>query len=257
MEDMESSSIAALSVGKARKKNGYYTCPIYSKKDKRPFYVCIKGATIMAIKEVGNSLVLKCKSVLPYLDELTSSLLEAVELNHSEWFNSSIDEAFLEEYFTTPIHYDKRHGIVIRLKIKNLDDIEEHSLHKKVNATFVLKNITFLRQKFYPVFEIHSITCIDGDGYIDLHDGDDADADDVDDVDHEEEDVHPSFDEVLAIKHEKLQSMINLASKVDDNIKDLTKKLSMLKQYISNLENCNSIESILKCCEETIDDSCC
>lgn len=252
MEDMETSSIANLSVGKARKKNGHYICPIYCKKDKRPFYVCMKGANVMAIKEVGNSLVLKCKSILPFLDELTSALLEVVELNHSEWFNSSIDEAFLEEYFTNPIHYDKRHGIVVRLKVKNLDDIEEQLLHQKVNATFVLKNITFLRQKFYPIFEIHSVSCVDesGNGYIDLHDGDEYEIDNDD-----EEDVNPSFDEVFAMKREKLESMIDVACKIEDNIQDLSKKLAFIKQSILKLENSNSIETILKCCEE-IDDEC-
>jgi hypothetical protein len=240
MESQQSSVISTLTVGKARKKNGYYTCPIYSSK-KHNYYVRLNNATFMGIKEVGNTIIVKCKSMLPYMDELTSVLLRVVELNHTEWFNSSIDETFIEEYFTSPIHYDNKNGVVLRLKVKNIEDIEQSYLHSKVDIVCVLKNITFLRQKFYPVFEVHHV-CVAQENDINFI------AEDCEDVD--EEDVTPSFDEVLAIKQEKLTRLLQMSKSLTSIIESSKVKLETVQKNITHLEKCNSITSILKFCEE-------
>jgi hypothetical protein len=231
-------------VGKARKKNGHYMCPIYSNK-KEPFYVHFDGALVMGIKDVGNTVILKCKSALAYIDELTSVLLKVVELNHTEWFNSSIDESFIEEYFTTPIHYDNKNGVVLRLKLKNIEDIEHIHVNNKINVTFVLKNITFLRQKFYPVFEVHSVASIEKEH------GFPIDVDEIDEINEEvDDDVVPSFEEVMAIKNETLQQLQRHTTKLQKEIDTLTTRLRNLLTYKTKLENCNLIGEILKYCEE-------
>lgn len=242
MDDIQSSHVSTFTVGKARKKNGYYMCPIYSNK-KHPFYVHFDGALVTGIKDVGNTVILKCKSALSYMDELTSVLLKVVELNHTEWFNSSIDESFIEEYFTTPIHYDNRNGVVLRLKVKNIEDIEHIHFNKKVKITLILKNITFLRQKFYPVFEIHSLTPIEQDNDF---------CDDVNDIEEEieEDDVVPSFEEVLAIKNETMLQLQRHTSELQKGIDTSTARLQNLLSYKSKLENCKLINEILKYCEE-------
>jgi hypothetical protein len=248
-EDLQSSPICSLNVGKARKKNGYYTCPVSCKRDKKPFYVHCKGATLMGVKEIGNTLMIRCKNILPYIDELTSSLLQVVELNHTEWFNSSIDETFLEEYFTTPIHYDNKHGIILRMKIKNIEEIESVYLQTKVDITFVFKNITFLRQKFYPVFEVFNMVPAVVSEF-EIKDDIEQDVNDE-----EEEDVVPAFDEVLSIKQEKMEQLSKISEKTQESIDILSMKLEILKKHILNLENSNSAHTILKCCEE-IDEEC-
>jgi hypothetical protein len=243
MDDIHSSPVSTFTVGKARKKNGFYMCPIYSNK-KNPFYVHFDGALVIGIKDVGNTMILKCKSALSYMDELTSVLLKIVELNHTEWFNSSIDESFIEEYFTTPIHYDNRNGVVLRLKLKNIEDIEHIHLNQKTNITLILKNITFLRQKFYPVFEVHSVSPIEQAN--DFHVDDiEEDAEDDDD-----DDVVPSFEEVLAIRNETLLQLQRHTSILQKEIDTSTTRLRNLLSYKSKLENCKLIDEILKCCEE-------
>jgi hypothetical protein len=242
MESQQSSLISTLTIGKARKKNGHYTCPIYSNK-KHNFYVRLNNATIMGIKEVGNTVVVKCKAMLSFMDELTSVLLKVVEINHTEWFNSSIDETFIEEYFTSPIHYDNKNGVVLRLKVKNIEDIEQVCLRNKVDMMCVLKNITFLRQKFYPVFEVQHICMAEGND-IDLI------VDEFDCEDIEEEEVVPSFDEVLAMKQEKLGKLHEVAKSLMSIIKSSETKLAAVHDHIVYLDKCNTIASILKCCDE-------
>lgn len=246
MEDIHSSPISTFSVGKARKKNGCYMCPIYSNK-KHPFYVNVNGATIVGIKDIGSTLVLKCKSALSYIDELTSVLLKVVELNHTEWFNSSIDETFIEEYFTSPIHYDNKNGVVIRLKLKNIEDIEHVHVQHKVNITFVLKNITFLRQKFYPVFEVHSLSVLDGNEFVE-----EVDETCTDGV--EDEEVVPSFDEVLAMKNDTMTKLHNDANILRKTIEDANERLRHLTNSISKLESSKTIRDILSCCEQIQED---
>lgn len=243
MESMQSCDITTLSVGKARKKNSYYTCPIYSNR-KHPFYVHMTNAYVMGIKDTGSTVILKCKSALSYMDELTSTLLKIVELNHTEWFNSSIDETFIEEYFTTPIHYDNRNGIVLRIKVKNLEDIDNACINNKVNVSLVLKNITFLRQKFYPVFEIHNITNVVDHEFNEFLD------DDGDVSQDEDDDVVPSHDEVVAMKQETLTTLKNNVSVYQTTINETKSKLDKVLQYISKLEKCMKTNDILKCCEE-------
>ena len=240
--EIQSSAISTLTISKARKKNGYYACPIYSEK-RYPFYINIQDATLLSVKEIGSTLTLKCKNILSYMDNITSMLLRVVELNHTEWFNSSIDETFIEEYFTTPIHYDNNNGIVLRLKIKNIEDIDHAYVGNKINVILVLKNITFLRQKFYPLFEVHSLTMSSSSQQAVVES-------DEEDVDVEDEDVVPSFEEVLAMKNEKLSNMKSECKALKTNIDNLSKKFDNILQNISNLESCKTIDEILKYCEE-------
>lgn len=231
--------IEQLHVGKARKKNGYYTCPIQSSNKRDSFLISVNAAQLLDVKESSSTLLLKSKDTLNYMNELSSLILSVVELNHESWFNSSIDDAYIEEMFVAPIYYDPKHGAILRIRIKNLEEFSLTSfVGKKVNITLDLKSMMFARQKFFLNFKLSDIQ----EHNVSSNFVDDDEGTDDDDTD----DLTPSFDDVIAIKQEKLQELEELRASLFEQVQNLSTKISFLS-------SCNTIPEILKACEEIAD----
>lgn len=231
--------IEQLHVGKARKKNGYYTCPIQSSNKRDSFLISVNAAQLLDVKESSSTLLLKSKDTLNYMNELSSLILSVVELNHESWFNSSIDDAYIEEMFVAPIYYDPKHGAILRIRIKNLEEFSLTSfVGKKVNIVLDLKSMMFARQKFFLNFKLSDIQ----EHNVSSNFVDDDEGTDDDDTD----DLTPSFDDVIAIKQEKLQELEELRASLFEQVQNLSTKISFLS-------SCNTIPEILKACEEIAD----
>jgi hypothetical protein len=166
-------------------------------------------------------------------------------LNHESWFSSSIDDAYIEEMFVAPIFYDPRHGAILRIRIKNVDEFQLPSLiGRKVKLVLDLKNMVFARQKFFLNFKLQDIQDIQ------THNGQNSFVDDeeeeLDTDDEESDDLTPSFDDVIAIKQEKLSELEELRATLFEKVQSLSAKISFLS-------SCNTIPEILKACEEIED----
>ncbi len=242
MSPENTTPLDTIHVGKARKKNGYYSCPIMSLNKRDPFVISFDVAQILDVKESSSTLIIKCKDMLPFMNGLSTTILSIVELNHENWFNSSIDDAYIEEMFVSPVYYDPKHGAVLRIRIKNLDEFPIESLiGKTAKMIFDLKNMMFARQKFFLIFKLHEIKETKLTKYIEnkfVDENDDTDADEV-----ETEDLTPTYDEVIAMKHDKLNELEEIRA-------SLIEKIKHLSHNISFLTSCKSIPEILKACEE-------
>lgn len=231
-----------LHVGKARKKNGYYVCPIQSTNKRDPFVVSINSAHLLDVKDSSSTVLLKCKDMLPFMNELSTLIIGVVELNHESWFSSSIDDAYIEEMFVAPIFYDPKHGAILRIRIKNMEEFPLTSfIGKKVNIVLDLKSMTFARQKFFLTFKVQDINEQSvANRFVD------EDEQEQDTDDEESDDLTPSFEDVLAIKHEKLQQLEERRASLFEQVQSLSSKISFLT-------SCNTIPEILKACEEIAD----
>lgn len=243
MSSFESTTpLVQLHVGKARKKNGYYTCPIQSKNKRDSFVISIDAAHLLDVKETSSTILLKCKELIPYMNELSTHIVSLVELNHESWFSSSIDDAYIEEMFVAPVFYDPRHGAILRIRIKNADEFQLSSLiGRKVKLVLDLKNMVFARQKFFLNFKLQDIQTHNAhNNFID------DEEEELETDDEESDDLTPSFDDVIAIKQEKLSELEELRA-------TLFEKVQSLSAQISFLSSCNTIPEILKACEEIED----
>lgn len=243
MSSLESTtSLDKLHVGKARKKNGYYTCPIQSTNKRDPFIISIDAAQLLDVKESSSTLLLKCKDMLHYMNELSTLIVSVVELNHESWFSSSIDDAYIEEMFVAPIFYDPKHGAIFRIRIKNLEDFSLTSLvGNKVQLVIELKSMMFARQKFFLNFKLQDIQLSNAQCQFVTEEDEDVETDEE-----EHDDLTPSFEDVLAIKHDKLHELEEKRAALFEQVQSLSTKISFLS-------SCNTIPEILKACEEIAD----
>ncbi len=241
----QSSSISDIHIGKAKKKEGFYLCPV-NLENRNSFNVVLKEASIVNIKEISNTLIIKSKSSSGYMDKLNDKIVETVRLNSSTWFNSSIDDDVIEEYFISTLQYDKKNGETIRIKVKNIDELEASQLDGRLTLVLTLKHIKFFRQKFFPEFQIESITSgnhVNSMDFVDDSDNDDFDVDD-------EEVPLPSFEEVQNIKKECLENLEKKQTSLKAKLTELQESYTSVNNSINLLQKCNDIAEIIKCCEE-------
>jgi hypothetical protein len=117
---MSSSNIDYLTIQKAKKKEGFYLCPIGCNGIKTPFVITFNKAKLLNLRETSSTVIIKCKNMSKYMDELNEKIIDTVHNNSGAWFNSSIDDELIEEYYISTLQYDKKKGETLRLKIKNM-----------------------------------------------------------------------------------------------------------------------------------------
>lgn len=245
MHQFQSSCIDDMVVGKARKKEGYYICPIGCEERKVPFVISLNKAKIVTVKETSNTLVLKCKDAAAtrFMDELNERIIDEVRTNSSTWFNSSIDNDLIDEYYISTLQYDRKQGETIRIKCTNLEDIEAGTA-KLANLQIVLtlKHLKFFKQKFFAEFQVEGIESVaSGSGFVD---------DDDEDCFVEDECPLPSYDEVMAIKQETLAKMGAVRAQIATELDQLSIKNEQVKSFVKNLEMVKDLYDIIKMCEE-------
>lgn len=244
MEDNQfnTSSVDTLTICKARKKEGFYVCPV-----KGTFTIVFERSHILAIKETSSTLILKCKNktMTRYMDDLNNKILDIVKNSTSTWFNSRIDDDLIDEYFISTLQYDKRQGETIRLKIKNIDEIEEaKDIDSDVMIVLAFKGLKFYKQKFFPEFHIELVEALESENL--MFDS----MNNEDDLHQDDEHPLPLYEEVMLIKEECLKS---LRKSCDDLAKQMH-KIELLYnnsfEKLTTLDSCENINEIIKLCED-------
>jgi hypothetical protein len=242
------SNIDDLHIGKARKKDRYYVCPVTNHQLKTSFYISLKDALMINVKENSKTLHVKCQKMSKYFDTLNEKIINIVRKNSNSWFNTSIDDDLIEEYYISTLQYDKKKGETLRLKIKNIEDIEMSTLTEgtMVNVVLTLKYIKFYKQKFFPEFELLSIEHTSKNNNISFIE-DEIDSYITED---EEEVPNPLYDEIQNIKLECLQKLNSNYEQLETNILTMSQKSATLKNAITKLEECSNFQDIIKLCEQ-------
>jgi hypothetical protein len=243
-----SSPIDNLVIQKAKKKEGFYICPIGCNTMKYPFSLYFDKVTILQLRETSGSLVFKCKPMCKYMDELNDRIIDIVRENSGSWFNTSIDEDFIEEYYISTLQYDKKRGETIRLKVKNIDELDQEVLETNGTLHVTFKNLKFYKQKFFPEFEFVSFnplldTSTHDENMFSLNDEDwDEDVDD-------DEVPKPTFDEVQLMKQETISSLTNKHMNLMDLINSTNARCLVLDNAIEQLKSCKDLNTIIQMCE--------
>lgn len=243
-----SSKVNSIIISKAKKREGYYICPV-SSSTKNSFLVNFNNASVVDVKETSHTIVLKCKDMTRYMDALNDVILDIVRDNSSSWFKSKIDDDLIDEYYISTLQYDKKRGETIRLKLKNIDEFEDQCGEGKVNLVVCLKYIKFYKQKFFPEFEIESI-----DQLQDAKQTNNFICDSDDDVDFLEEDDEyplPSVEEIQHMKSDCLKALNDMKQSLALTQEAVTQKLTDTSGMIYDLESCSDLYEIVKLCEES------
>jgi len=243
------SHIDTLSISKAKKKEGFYICPV---KGSCPFTIVFPMAVILCIKDTSNTLIIKSKdkTMTRYVDDLNEKILSIVKESSQHWFNTRIDDDLIDEYYISTLQYDKRKGETVRLKVKNLDEIEEaKEFNGNVKLVLTFKHLKFYKQKFYPEFQIEFVELIEDDGHQNeplFQDDEHLDEIFVD----EEEHPLPSYEEVMNMKDECLKSLKQTCDLLAEQMRDLESSYQDNFDKLTNLSNCDKVSEIIEMCED-------
>lgn len=255
-KDYSCSEVTDIQISKAKKREGFYICPVTSSSSRSPFIVCLNGATIIDVKETSHTVVMKCKGMTHYMDSLNDIILDVVRENSSSWFSTRIDDDLIDEYYISTLQYDKKKGETIRIKIKNIEEIEEQFQDCKINIVLSLKYIKFYKQKFFPEFELqlieHSVYQSEKCALEFLETSDEEGGFSSD----EEEVPLPSYEEIHAMKTECIEKLYDSKSVFEDSYTSIAKKLTKVGDAIHKLETCNDFSTIIRLCEEYQNISC-
>lgn len=241
-----SSDLECLVVDKAKKKDGYYLCPICAE-EKQPFVIVINKAKVLKIKETSNTVVIKSKysPSTRFMDDLNEKILDIVRINSPLWFNSSIDNDLIDEYYISTLQYDKKQGETIRLKCINIDDFSELQEQSKcLDIVFTLKHLKFYRQKFFAEFQIESLSINDEQSALFLDD--ESDDENV----YSDEMPVPPYEEILVIKKDCLEKLDNFGADLQSQVQNLKDKLREIELCYERLAASQKLESILIYCDE-------
>lgn len=238
--DYKMSNIANLEFSKAKKKEGFYICPV-----KDTFTLRLDNVSIVSIKDTSNTLILKCKDkeITKYMDDFNHKILEIVIKQSSSWFNTNIDNDLIEEYYISTLQYDKKRGETIRLKIKNIDDIEEaKDINEYVSIVLSLKYLKFFKQKFYPEFQVELVEALEDSSNLEMYSDDEFYGD-------EEEHPVPSFEEVMMMKEECLRTLRNKCDELTQKLCQIETEYNENFEKLAKLDNCENLTDIITLCE--------
>lgn len=238
--DYKMSDIMNLEFSKAKKKEGFYICPV-----KDSFTLRLDNVSIVSIKDTSNTLILKCKDkeITKYMDDFNHKILEIVTKHSSSWFNTNIDNDLIEEYYISTLQYDKKRGETIRLKIKNIDDIEEaKDISEYVSIVLSLKYLKFFKQKFYPEFQVELVEALEDSSNLELYSDDEFYGD-------EEEHPVPSFDEVMIMKEECLRKLRKKCDELTEKLCEIENEYNDYFEKLAKLDNCENLTDIITLCE--------
>lgn len=240
----ETSHIDKLIIGKAKKKEGFYVCPV-----KGTFTIVFPRSSIVTIKETSNTLILKSKdkSITRYMDDLNNKILSIVRNNSATWFNTRIDDDLIDEYYISTLQYDKRQGETIRLKIKNLDEVEEaKDFDTDVKVVVIFKGLKFYKQKFYPEFQVDMVEGYENDGEPMFQDDEHMDELFVD----EDEHPLPSYEEVMSMKDEYMKSLKKSCDELANKLQEIESLYNEKFEKLTNLASSENIAEIIELCED-------
>lgn len=238
--DYSMTKIENLAFSKAKKKEGFYVCPI-----KETFTLRLDNVSILSIKDTSNTLILKCKDkdITKYMDDFNHKILRIVTDNSSSWFNTNIDNDLIEEYYISTLQYDKKNGETIRLKLKNIDEIEDaKDLGDYVSIAVSLKYLKFFKQKFYPEFQVEIVEAIENNKTLEMYSDDEFYGD-------EEEHPVPSFEEVMSIKEECMKSLRNKCDELTQKLCEIENQYNDHFEKLAKLDNCEKLTDIIILCE--------
>jgi hypothetical protein len=220
-------------VSKPKKQDATYISSLTLKQ--APLKFEIAKALITHVKPLQtrneNMLTLKVNSgLIKTFAALNHHILEIVKDKAQLWFKNNLNIDLVEDYFSNLVHFDKKYGDVLKLKIISSDDEQLKAfLAQNVAINIVANHIRFYKQKFIVEFSVESMTLCKSILQDSFFEGEEE----------EEEDLpFPSCDVILNMKEESLASLKMLKTKICEFEKELqgTNDLKLILQICDNLD---------------------
>lgn len=177
------------------------------------------------------------KDILRKIIEFDDFCKEHVRMNASRWFAKSLDENVIDEYYMSSIVMSPTDGCLVKLKLKNTDDLLKTM---RYDVLLAINGLRFYKQRFVAEWEIGSVKLLEND-FVGSYAADDSEEDDEDGVDVAAEDMNAIADDLLLRISTKMRSFDEKLRHLDAFHKQLSdplvvKTVKMLDNISDELE---------------------
>ena len=203
-------------ISKPKKQDATYICPLSYNTKQEALEIKIDKALVVSVKPLQtrneNMLTIKVNNKLvKTFADLNYHVLETVKNKSQLWFKNNLNIELVEDYFSNLVHFDKKYGDVLKLKIIGNDEQFKSFLGQNVSINIIAEHVRFYKQKFVIEFTIHDITVCKSTYALQESEAEE-----------EEEDLpFPSCDVILNMKEECLAKLEEQKLKVIRFEKDL------------------------------------
>lgn len=230
-------------ISKPRKNdNSTYVANVYMNAQKEKVVIDLSCAVPLYTKDMseGTYIFIKCMVSNNIFYDLNEAVIENVKVNCGRWFSHSIEPFLIEEYYSNTLVYDKKHGIIIRLKCATPDAAERIMQYEKklCDISLHLTSLRFFKQKFILEWYVNDI----GLTKTKHIDGNDIEDDNYVENEDELELPMPSDEEITQIRNEYIGLCENYKTELRQKISDTSDLLSTLQQQLADV--CSNITDL-------------
>jgi len=233
-------------ISKPYRLENSYVCPIYYNHKKDKLHIIFNNLNIIAVKQLKsrNEFVIHCKNknYNNFIYDYSSFIIDKVKEKSLEWFRNDNILEFIEDYYTNPLLYDKKHGDIIVFKCIGDDNIMLNNIGKTFDIKIEFTNLKFFKKKFLTECKIIEIN--DTKTKYNL-------IDDIeDDIISLEELPEPDLEDINNIKSEYINKAESYLGKLKDLQSEINSKIILLDNLMIKLLDTNNIGTINSICDE-------
>jgi len=235
-------------ISKPRKIENTYICPIFYNQKKENLQITFTNMVIIDIKPLKNrnEFVLYCKNknYNNFLFDLSTFIINQVKEKSVIWFKNDHLIDLIDDYYTSPLLYDKNHGDIIKFKCIGDENYIKDYIGKKTDIDIQFTQLKFYKQKFLLEAEVIKLQeAINNYDIIEDHD-------DEDDNDEFEESPEPDLEDINYIKKEHIDISDKYLNELKTMLSEIESKIKDLENIKIKLLNTNNIENIIPICDD-------
>lgn len=137
-----------------------YSCQLFIPENerRRVFKYDFKQVQVVGFASRDTIILLKNQDLHNFMFSLNQHIINTVKNNYKTWFASQMDPELVDDYFSTTLTYDKAHGNVVKLQLRDSvsEDIKKY-VGTKCKITINFNKLKFFKQKFFLECTIGSI----------------------------------------------------------------------------------------------------
>jgi hypothetical protein len=239
---LEQTSFDKIIISKPRRIEDTYICTLYYNQKKENLQITFTNMTLISYKPLKdrNEFIIYCKNknYNNFLFDFSSFIIEQVKEKSFQWFKNDHLIDLIDDYYKSPLIYDKKHGDIICLKCIGDEHLIKENIGKKMDIKIKFTQLKFYKRKFLLECEIIDLKECNPKYNIEYDIKSDTD-------DAYEEIPEPTLDDINEIKKEYIDISENYINKLKTMMSEIETKVNTLENIKKDLLNTSNIKNVI------------
>ena len=182
------------------------------------------------------------KADIKYVSKIEKALVKIAIENTQEWFGHRMKPSLVDEYFTSNIILDDKHGNTFKCRLDEpFDEIKASDAH--VDLVLRVSCLRFHKQSFGVGYKIVEVSSPESAFLIDEDEADN----DTDEYENEEdeESLGPDSSDILSLADDLIKQSEDIIGELSSSIKELKDAVELVNTNRVSLKNVTSLHEIL------------